>query len=198
MIGTITSRPFELIRDQIIQILNLELPNQNTLQPNLGLNASIFKERFVNIQSSELPAVNVGLANGDGTHGQFLLHILVAKHFIPNPYNYPQVNHMDGNKEWCDKDNLEWMTSQQNNEHALQIGLRPGYMSADHKETYLFRILDGVQVGDLAREIGRRPETLHKMLRETAKRLGIHDQWEAQMQENRRVAAIRNLKKINA
>ena len=150
------------------------------------------------------PSVNpngylkVGLANGDGTHGQFLLHILVAKHFIPNPYNYPQVNHMDGNKEWCDKDNLEWMTSQQNNEHALQIGLRPGYMSADHKETYLFRILDGVQVGDLAREIGRRPETLHKMLRETAKRLGIHDQWEAQMQENRRVAAIRNLKKINA
>lgn len=83
MISTaLPSRPFELIRDQIVQILNLELPNQNTLQPNKGLNASIFKERFVPFQSSELPAVNVSLAAGDyglvaaiNQDGNFMYHI---------------------------------------------------------------------------------------------------------------------------
>lgn len=142
--------------------------------------------------------LKVGLANGDGTHGQFLLHILVAKHFIPNPYDYPQVNHMNGDKEWCDKDNLEWVDAQQNVEHALKTGLRPGYMSANDKELYLGRVLQGEEVSQIAFEIGRRPETLHKMLRTTADRLGIRNMWDMQMQENRRAAAIRNLAKINA
>ena len=70
-------------------------------------------------------------------------------------------------------------------------------MSADDKEHYLQRVLLGEQVNDIAFEISRRPETLHKMLRETAKRLGIHDQWQTVMKENRRNAAIRNLRKIN-
>ena len=28
----------------------------------------------------------------------YALHILVAKHFIPNPLNLPQVNHKNGNR----------------------------------------------------------------------------------------------------
>jgi hypothetical protein len=84
-----------------------------------------------------------------------------------------------------------------NNQHALETGLRPGYMSADDKEKYLQEILNGVQVNDLAQRIKRGPETLHKMLRETAERLGIHDQWKRVMKENRRNAALRNLEKIN-
>lgn len=142
--------------------------------------------------------LKVGLANGDSSHGQFLLHILVAKHFIPNPYDYPQVNHKNGIKSECDKDNLEWMTSKQNIEHAFRTGLRPGYMSADDKETYLQRVFDGEMVGEIARAIGRRPETLHKMLRETADRLNKRDAWDSVMKENRRAAAIRNLESINS
>ena len=151
-----------------------------------------------------IPSVNpngyfkVGLANGDGTHSQTLLHILVAKHFIPNPYDYPTVNHENGIKSQCHEDNLTWMSFAQQTEHALRTGLRPGYMSADDKETYLHQILGGKQVNELAAEINRRPETLHKMLRETAKRIGIFDQWTATMKENRKSAAIRNLAQINA
>lgn len=140
----------------------------------------------------------VGLANGDGTQKQELLHILVAKHFIPNPYGYTQVNHIDGIKENNKKENLHWCSAQQNIEHAFKTGLRAGYMSADDKEKYLYEVLSGKQVNDIAFEIGRRPETLHKMLRDTAKRLGIHNQWEHQMRENRRNVAIRNLEKINS
>lgn len=142
--------------------------------------------------------LKVGLANGDGTHGQFLLHILVAKHFIPNPYDYTQVNHDNGDKTWCDKDNLEWCSAQQNIEHAFKTGLRPGYMSADDKELYLARVLQGEEVSGIAMEIGRRPETLHKMLRTTADRMGIRNLWDMQMQENRRATALKNLEKINA
>lgn len=142
--------------------------------------------------------LKVSLATGDGGYMQTLVHILVAKHFIPNPYGYPQVNHKNGIKTDCHKDNLEWCSAQQNIHHAFQCGLRPGYMSADEKEQHLHSVLQGKQVKDLAVEINRRPETLHKMLRETAKRLGIHDQWVEVMRENRRNAAIRNLAKINS
>jgi hypothetical protein len=65
MISKITRRPFELVLDQIVQILNLEIPNQDILSPNEGLNASIYKSRFVPIQASETPAINVDLARGD-------------------------------------------------------------------------------------------------------------------------------------
>ena len=89
--------------------------------------------------------------------------------------------------------NLEWVSASQNIQHALETGLRPGYMSADDKEMYLKRVLAGEQVKDIAAAINRRPETLHGMLRTTATRLGLDNQWETQMKENRRVAAIRNL-----
>jgi hypothetical protein len=160
---------------------------------------------IVNLANNQplVPTVNengylkVGLATGDGGHKQCLVHILVAKHFIPNPYDHPQVNHRDGIKAHCWKDNLEWVSAQENVLHAFQYGLRPGYMPADDKERYLEQVLQGAQVNDIAAEIGRRPETLHKMLRETAKRLGIHGRWEAVMKENRRNVAIRQLAEIN-
>lgn len=98
--------------------------------------------QIINLANNQplLPSINpngylkVGLATGDGNHIQELIHILVAKHFIPNPYDHPQVNHKDGNKSNCSKSNLEWCTAKDNVLHALQHGLRPGYMSADEKE----------------------------------------------------------------
>ena len=52
------------------------------------------------------------------------VHRLVAEVFIPNPMNYPVPNHIDGNKENNMVDNLEWVTYSENNQHALNTGLR--------------------------------------------------------------------------
>lgn len=142
--------------------------------------------------------LHVGLADGKGNHYRVSVHSLVAKHFIPNPYGYTQINHKDGDKTNNHKNNLEWCSAQQNIHHAFVTGLRPGYMSATDKEELLLRVLKGEQINTLALETGRRPETLHKMLRDTAKRLGTHDQWVVQMKENRRNVAIRNLSKVNS
>ena len=55
-----------------------------------------------------------------------LVHIMVAKQFIPNPENKPLVNHIDENKSNPCVDNLEWATTSENIRHgsALERGNR--------------------------------------------------------------------------
>ena len=55
---------------------------------------------------------------------RFALHRLIALLYIPNPNNYPQINHIDGNKLNNHYTNLEWCTNDYNNNHAISLGLR--------------------------------------------------------------------------
>ena len=49
------------------------------------------------------------------------VHRLIATAFVPNPDNLPEVNHKDGNKLNNHVDNLQWVTSHENNIHARDV-----------------------------------------------------------------------------
>lgn len=61
--------------------------------------------------------------NGKAT--TYSLHQLVATLFIPNPNNYPEINHIDGNKSNNSVSNLEWCTHSQNQMHSFRTKLHP-------------------------------------------------------------------------
>lgn len=59
----------------------------------------------------------------DGAGKNYSLHRVVAKSFISNPENKPQVNHKDGDPSNNHASNLEWCTQSENMIHAYKNGL---------------------------------------------------------------------------
>jgi len=58
-----------------------------------------------------------------GKNNPQYVHRLVAKAFICNDLNKPEVNHKDGNKKNNNVSNLEWVTSSENKIHAEKLNL---------------------------------------------------------------------------
>jgi hypothetical protein len=54
----------------------------------------------------------------NGKTKRFQTHRLVAMYFIENPLNKPCVNHIDGNKNNNNFENLEWCTYSENEKHS--------------------------------------------------------------------------------
>lgn len=87
----------------------------------------------------------VNLSN-DSKIKSFLVHRLVAIHFLNNPENKRTVNHIDGVKTNNNIENLEWSTDKENINHSYKIlnnkhGRR---MIKDNTTNEVFRTLKDV------------------------------------------------------
>ena len=118
-----------------------DIPNyENSYQvSNLGRvkslgNKSNHKKEIILKQSNIMKYQCVSLRKNNKTK-MFKVHRLVAKTFIPNLSNYPQVNHKDGNKLNNKVQNLEWCTASENIKHAFKIGLKKQLKGADNKRS---------------------------------------------------------------
>lgn len=71
------------------------------------------KEKILKPTLTNYGYLRINLCNGVSYKSKFV-HVLVAEAFIPNPNNYPIINHKDENKQNNIPENLEWCSYQYN------------------------------------------------------------------------------------
>jgi len=131
------------------------------------------------------------------------LHRLLAEHFIPNPDNKPEVNHIDGNKQNYSLDNLEWVTSSENAQHAHDTGLQPyscNY-SPEEYENFLSEVMKGTSLTELAGTLNQSLAQLSIHVKRAASRLGKLEEYSKELKRQKSVQqrnASRTTYKINA
>lgn len=114
------------------------------------------KSRYFEVKPKKDGYLGVTLSF-NGKVQQVCIHQLVARAFLPNPENKPQVNHIDGDKSNNKVTNLEWVTASENNYHACKTGLRKvgeEHHKAKLKEAEVKEILhllsEGYSSGEIA------------------------------------------------
>ena len=86
---------------------------------------SCWRNRLLKAHDNGIGYLQVSLSSRD-KHGKIVVkfkkvHRLVAEQFLPNPNNYTDVNHKDGNKSNNHVSNLEWCTHSENIFHSFFV-----------------------------------------------------------------------------
>ena len=85
---------------------------------DLGEVLTVKKNRLLKLKLEKNGYLRVHLSK-DGIPNTLLVHRIVAKAFIPNPYRFNTVNHIDENKENNCKENLEWKDMSYQNSYGV-------------------------------------------------------------------------------
>jgi hypothetical protein len=106
----------------------IEISSKGQVRSNLTKTPRILKAQ---VDSKGYLRIRVTI---NGIKKTIHVHRAVAKAFIPNPDELPQVNHKDGNKDNNATENLEWVTNIENAHHAIENGLWDSVFEATRKE----------------------------------------------------------------
>lgn len=105
-------------------------------------------------------------------------HRAVAICFIPNPNNYPEVNHKDNNRANNVVSNLEWCTNQYNIDYKKNFGTSAAELlgkpviavNLETSEVFWFE-----SQSEAARQLGVFPQNIYAVVK--GKRNKIHGYW---------------------
>lgn len=113
----------------------------------------------------------VSFLTDDGKDKAFLVHRLVSIVFLDNPSNKPEVNHIDGNPDNNHVSNLEWVTREENQQHAFKNGLNTNkgerngraLMSAEKAVEIYSAMLDGMTTAEASAVFGFNKATIRNI-----------------------------------
>jgi len=124
------------------------------------------KEKILTVFLVDNQYYRVALSK-NGIEKKLRIHQLIARAFIPNPLNKPQVNHINGIKTDNKIENLEWCTFQENMTHAKNQGLRArgeghGNRKLNNEKVLLIRKMakKGIKYTVIAKKMGTCPNTV--------------------------------------
>ena len=102
----------------------------NYVVSNMGTIKNIKTNKPITINYERLKKDNIRARPGLSHNGKikgYYLHRIVAEHFIDNPGNLPEVNHIDGDFYNNKAENLEWISKLDNMKHASENKLMERY-----------------------------------------------------------------------
>lgn len=109
----------------LYQVSNLGNVKALERKRNCNKGYGVIREHIMKQTNSRSDYYRVPLTDRSHIKKYYSVHRLVALAFIPNPNNYEEVNHIDGNKSNNNVKNLEWCTRSYNIKHAFDTGLNP-------------------------------------------------------------------------
>jgi len=118
------------------------------------------------------------------------LHRLIATHFIDNIDNKRTVNHIDGNKQNNSISNLEWATDSENIQHAYDNKLNSQRFKLKIDEAtadtlFITKIMKGISITALAKELGIGLTQLSYRIKEAAKRLNMENEYAQELSKQK-------------
>lgn len=140
----------------------------------------------------------------DNESAMVYVHRLVAEAFIPNPHGKPEVNHKDGNRQNCHVHNLEWVTSSENSQHAVDTGLRiyTNRMTEADFLDCLRAVIQGETYKALAARVPYQVPFLSVKLRRLARKHGLEHMLDASLSQQRilraQINGAKNQNRANA